>query len=181
MQTVIVDSAVVNPTFSSNELSLADFSDDSSAIGYSAIPAMFSAASSKLKHPKLLLGELTLKLATGPRTNWPGSVHVLVDSRYHATISVDGTLYVRHPLPPEASMLLLRLAADPIATTLKQGQLQGRCAFCRRSLTDPRSACHGFGQRCAEIWGLRWDAPRACKGMFGDVWSAVSGAELVGA
>jgi hypothetical protein len=138
-----------------------------------AIPAMFASASSALKHPKLHLttpsgSDMVLKLATGPRTRYPGAVHITLSGVYYASISLAGVLYSRRSLPDDARTLLGKLASDPIAVTLEQGQMRGRCSYCNLKLSDPRSCAHGRGKRCSEVWGLRWDAPRAYRGLFGD-------------
>jgi hypothetical protein len=188
METVLDAPQDCNPRSSehcSSELpSLADFFDDAFTGDYAAIPTMFASASSALKHPKLHLttqdgSEMVLKLAVGPRTRYAGSVHITLSGVYYASISPAGYLYSRRPLPNDARALLAKIAADPIAVTLEQGQMRGRCSYCNLRLSDPRSVCHGRGKRCSEVWGLHWDAPRAYRGMFGDAWSAVSGAELV--
>lgn len=196
MSTLLAVSADCNPRFSEHgsELpSLAAFFDEipePEHIG-TGIPELFAAAlSHKLKHPRIQLRtsggvEVILKLG-GSRSRYPGSVRLVGPGRYpfatfYGSISVDGTLRPTAAMTADVRELLLRMAADPIGVALESAAVSGCCCFCRKRLSDPRSVTHGHGERCAEVWGLRWDAPRAYRGLFGDVWSAVSGAELVGA
>jgi hypothetical protein len=70
MSTLPAVSAAVNTGSTTELTSLAPF-DDAPTGDYAAIPAMLNSAGSKLKNPRLWLGELTLKLAIGAHTKWP--------------------------------------------------------------------------------------------------------------
>jgi hypothetical protein len=154
------------------------------------IPELFAGTlSHNLKHPRMQLVTsagyaVILKLA-GARSKWPGSVHITVETesrefKYCGSIRTSGMLYPKAgEMTPDVHELLVRMAADPVQVALECAQVTGFCSFCRRSLSDPRSVTHGHAKRCAEVWGLRWDAPRAYRGLFGDSRSALSGAELM--
>ncbi len=52
--------------------------------------------------------------------------------------------------------LLLQLDDSPRETIAAYGKLLGRCSFCRLELSDPRSTAVGYGEICANNYGLPW-------------------------
>lgn len=59
--------------------------------------------------------------------------------------------------------VLKAMSEDPAGTAKAYGTLTGRCCFCNKHLTDARSTAAGFGQTCAQHYGLeaQWKAATA--------------------
>lgn len=174
--------------------SLAEFGDEpeqTNAENLGGIVELFDAAiSSRLKWPRIRLqatdGNILVLSRAGEHSQQPGIIRLTDGTpypslHYWGSIGLDGTLHASRQMTTAIRALLVSFNESPTAVAIEQATLSGNCIFCRRRLSDPRSVTHGHGKRCAEIYSLRWDAPRACRGLFGDAWSAVSGAELVGA
>jgi uncharacterized protein DUF6011 len=121
-----------------------------------------------LKFPKLWLqfpdgSDLRVSVA-GAQSRTPGYLMLTdggkyPDNKYFGRISGAGVLElgrdgesVRHVLLP----LLEKLAANPAHVAADYGHLTGACCFCALRLTDARSVHVGYGERCAERFGLPW-------------------------
>lgn len=50
--------------------------------------------------------------------------------------------------------LVLAFNKDPIALITKAGKTSGRCALCRKELTDPESVARGIGPICIKNWNV---------------------------
>lgn len=59
-------------------------------------------------------------------------------------------------LNPEIVTIVKQIENDPIAYAKEHGYKTGRCCFCSRKLTDPKSVDVGYGPVCAEHYGLPW-------------------------
>jgi hypothetical protein len=126
------------------------------------------AQSHGLKYPKLWLQfadgtALRITLA-GSRSRTPGWL-MLTDgeafgqSRFFGRISPQGDLQVGrdgHAVKAELTLLLTRLAADPVTVAREYAKLSGSCMFCGLALTDARSTAVGYGKTCAAHWGQPW-------------------------
>lgn len=75
------------------------------------------------------------------------------DDRLIARIVDDGAS-LTGSLSPLMAATLGRAAQDPVGAISAYGRLTGRCSMCRRTLTDARSVDLGYGERCAEKFGL---------------------------
>lgn len=195
MKTVLEVSQPCNPHSSEHsELpSLAEFFDDTlepEHIG-TGMPELFEyAMTQRLKYPKIRVrtnaGEIVVLKRASKRSRCPGSVVVVGDGdsfcerTYFGSIGTNGVLYPSAQMTPAIRELLRRLARDPAQVAREQGVLTGHCCFCSRLLSDARSLSHGYGARCAGIYGLPWCAPRHCHGFFGNVWNCVYGVPAEG-
>jgi hypothetical protein len=133
-----------------------------------------------LKRPKLLVacGDdkaprfLRLKVATGDRVRFPGSIDVTSttkhfdpnsgEDRYEwfGRIHLDGRFEASPRQPVTVGLEILQglreLASDPAKAAARYGFLTGHCSFCGRRLTDDRSKLVGYGPDCADYRGLPW-------------------------
>lgn len=127
-----------------------------------AIMAMFDKAAAKLKKPAIKLATADVIIKVKPARKAPGTLYVteaysdvylgkVADGRFvSARDSRSGT-------DTTALVSLLRdFAADPAKVAGKSGRLMGKCSFCRKTLTDPRSTSVGYGPDCAQHYGLPW-------------------------
>jgi hypothetical protein len=198
METVQEALQVRNPHFfeyGSEPLSLEKFFDDVPKpvqLG-PAIPRLFAdAVSPRLKFPHINLrasnGQNAVLRLAGPKSTQPGSVTVTSVGSFHervfyGRITTTGDLQPRSAMTAEIIALLRRFRDDPIAVAGDCGRVTGNCAFCGLALSDPRSTALGYGPVCARAWKLPWRANRGLLrltgGLYGYVWTAVSGTEKV--
>jgi len=52
--------------------------------------------------------------------------------------------------------IVKKIERDPVEYARSHGLKTGRCCFCSRKLTDPRSVTSGYGPVCAERYGMPW-------------------------
>ena len=52
--------------------------------------------------------------------------------------------------------IVKKIERDPLAYAHAHGLKTGRCCFCSRKLTDPRSVTSGYGPVCAKRYALPW-------------------------
>jgi hypothetical protein len=132
-----------------------------------------TARTSGLQWPKLWLqlpnGAPVRVTVAGDRSSTPGYL-VITDggpygsSLYYGKISPSGVLEMGRDCIGEANTatrealvaLLDSLARDPAGTAAHYGHLSGSCAFCSLPLKDSRSVEVGYGQRCAQRFGMPW-------------------------
>lgn len=130
--------------------------------------ALFAKAKeSRLKFPKLVLmtpaGEIKVYQA-GAKAKVPGSITVVGTVRdaetnrfpWYGRILADGKFEHGQKATPELIAFLTLLSADAGAAIAASGKVAGSCGCCGLPLTDPRSVTVGYGQTCAEKWGLPW-------------------------
>lgn len=67
-----------------------------------------------------------------------------------------GRLNPTKRLTADMATIIRRMEKDPAQFCKAHGLKTGKCCFCRRKLTDPRSVKAGMGQVCAERYGLPW-------------------------
>lgn len=141
----------------------------------SGILALFAKARAHLKFPAVVLGvpgfaddPVRINVA-GDRAKIPGSLTVVSAERngegerdWFGRIMLDGSFHNASALDRRPDYLLavskrLRaFAANPAEVGGEDGRLHGRCCFCRRALTDERSTAAGYGETCADHFGLPW-------------------------
>jgi len=180
------------PQFNSG-ISLEDFAEPTPEQVGPAIPELFSnAVSPRLRFPHINLhtscgASVVLRLA-GAKSTQPGSVTVTSEGSFYTRIfygriTTTGELQPRTAMTAEIIALLRRFSNDPATVAGECGQVTGNCAFCGLALSDPRSTALGYGPVCARAWKLPWRANRGLLkitgGLYGYVWTAVSGAEKV--
>jgi len=142
------------------------------------IIALFDRARGHLKMPAVELGvpghaAIRINVA-GERAREPGSLTVLSAERFPVAgqefgerkwfgrILRDGTFQAGRDLRADpayegaVTARLVAFAADPRKVGAEDGLLNGRCCFCRKSLTDERSTGVGYGKKCASNWGFPW-------------------------
>jgi hypothetical protein len=83
------------------------------------------------------------------RRAWLGRVDR--DGRYHAGRAASGCTGA-------IAGALRAFAEDPAGVASAYGREFGRCCFCSRELTDPRSVTVGYGPDCADRYALPWGA-----------------------
>jgi hypothetical protein len=142
---------------------------------YSPIVALLRGARERgLKYPSIEIRTphgmpVVLKLCGG-KSRTPGSVNVTNGVKYGEPNAeyfgrIDewgrphGNLATYEPSDPiEWGVIeaLRRLASDPAAVAAEHGHATGRCCFCGRELTDPKSVQVGYGPICADRHALPW-------------------------
>ena len=132
----------------------------------SGVIALFDKAAQHLKFPAVVLGEgdATLRLTVaGPNSKVPGSINVtslgsFENRTWYGRIDRNGKMATstKAALPDGAIERLRRFAAEPAAVASEHGRQTGSCCFCARTLTDKRSLCVGYGEICADHYGLPW-------------------------
>ncbi len=141
----------------------------SAAVGdLGAVYAMFETAKAHLKRPAVVLGwsggELRIHVA-GERSRFPGALQVTDENSdaWWGRVHQNGTFEMsrRTPPPADVTAALQRFAADPIKVAAEHGHLTGKCCFCNRALTDPKSTAVGYGPTCAAHFGLAWGSKAA--------------------
>ena len=100
------------------------------------------------------------KLA-GPASKTPGAIFVTdggsyQQSTYYGKIGADGVFYPANGCPQAVTDFVVLFAKDPINQGAVYGQKYGRCCFCAKTLTDPKSTSVGYGPVCADNFGLPW-------------------------
>ncbi len=125
-----------------------------------------NAKASGIKYPKLSLHTdadqpVSLSLA-GTASKFPGTITVTDGKGYGANVWF-GRIHLNGEWVPYSQSLsedvdkfLKKLHNDPIGVACSHGHITGRCCFCRKKLTDPKSLAVGYGATCAKNWGLPW-------------------------
>lgn len=124
---------------------------------------LFNTSAAHLKFPKIVfeVNGQTIKLSlAGSNSKNRGSVNI-TDGRefgnntYFGRISPAGVLIARDELTAEIREFLIALSTTPVETIDAYGKKTGCCMFCSTPLT--RSAVYGWGEICAQHWGLPYD------------------------
>jgi hypothetical protein len=130
--------------------------------GLESIVAMFEAASSHKKFPRIEFrqqdGSVIRVSRAGSSSKYPGSLNVtdgrpFGENQWYGRIALDGTTTISDP---QVLAFLQAFSANPIEVAREYGRQTGYCCFCGRLLTDARSVENGFGPVCAEHYGLSW-------------------------
>jgi Family of unknown function (DUF6011) len=138
--------------------------------------ALFAKAKTHLKRPAILLSvpeaDTSIRLTiAGPKAKVPGSLTVTT-GEYTTTndygepardwlgrVTVEGVYQPARAANGRTEAIARRLgelAQDPAKVAAEHGKLTGRCCFCNRALSDERSTAVGYGQTCAEHYGVAW-------------------------
>lgn len=104
---------------------------------------------SKLKRPRLFIGEMQVSTAEKDRHTY----YVKAGGIYCGKIQ-GGQFMPRGNLPGEVLELLQTLDADPTAALQRTGIATEHCCYCNDPLTDPKSRVWGYGPTCARNYGL---------------------------
>lgn len=116
-------------------------------------------------HPDNLI---RINVAT-ERAREPGSLTVLAEARDEANegrrpwlgrILLDGTYTPSREAPANLGARLAEFAKRPAEIAAECGRLNGRCCFCNQRLRDERSTAVGYGETCADHWGMPWGGER---------------------
>ena len=112
--------------------------------------------SNGLKYPKFTVGDITLSLPTensDPRNK--DAIYVRHDGVYVGKID-GGRFMPTNRCDASVSDKLMAIAKDPINSAKTHGYTHGNCSMCRKRLSDERSMKVGYGQTCANNWGMPW-------------------------
>jgi len=139
--------------------------------GFEGVVALFNAAKSHLKFPKISLlvaGNKTVKLVLlGAKSKYAGSVSITNGGKYpqaiwYGRVSPEGVFTPSAKLVPEfltaLTALLQEFSQNPARVAKEHGKLTGHCCFCNKELglgEDKRSVVVGFGPVCADHYGLK--------------------------
>jgi len=138
--------------------------------GFEGVVALFNAAKSHLKFPKISLlvaGNKTVKLVLlGAKSKYAGSVSITNGGKYpqaiwYGRVSPEGVFTPSAKLVPEfltaLTALLQEFSQNPARVAKEHGKLTGHCCFCNKELglgEDKRSVVVGFGPKCAQHYNL---------------------------
>jgi Family of unknown function (DUF6011) len=146
--------------------------------------ALFAKAKTHLKRPAILLSvpeaDTSIRLTiAGERAKVPGSLTVTT-GEYTTTndygeparawlgrVTVEGVYQPSREANGRTDAIVRRLgelARDPAKVAAEHGKLTGRCCFCNRALSDERSTAVGYGQTCADHYGVAWGSKPASFG-----------------
>lgn len=128
----------------------------------SRLEAIFDTAKAKLKKPAVLLKTadgVQVKIAPfGPNSKYSGSLCISspkYGGGYYGRIT-DGRFFEGKQDLAGLLKLLRAFAENPEKVAASQGQEHGSCCFCSKPLKDQRSLDVGYGQICANRYGLVW-------------------------
>jgi hypothetical protein len=145
---------------------------DLEASKVAGILAIFKAAESKIKWPKLKLetddGHPVVLSLAGPKAKFPGSINItdgkpFGENHWYGRIHPDGNWekpFKQFNEMDQVSKLLRMLANAPGEFASMSGKKTGQCCFCNKPLEQANSVAAGFGPVCASNWGLtaEWKA-----------------------
>lgn len=126
------------------------------------ITDLFLKAKATLKFPyiQLTLGNDQIKLRLqGSTAKYPGAVSVLVNKIWVGRVHTNGEFemgasFYSCGIQDQVLDLLVQFSKDPAGTAAALGKLACRCIFCNLPLTDEKSLGVGYGEICANHWGL---------------------------
>lgn len=131
-------------------------------LNLSPIVALFDGVAGTLKAPKIVFDfedhPVTLYVA-GQRSKYVGCVYVtdgVKGGKWFGRIHRDGRFEASQHCHETIIGFLKLFAADPAKLAADYGKSQGRCCFCRRTLTDERSLAVGYGPDCSSRYHLPW-------------------------
>ena len=111
------------------------------------------------------VGDFELSLA-GEASKAPGSINVTKKASFGniwlGRVTQDGVFQPSTKLEPykkdSLASVLCALAANPAEVASAYGETVGKCCFCKKTLTDPKSTTVGYGPDCASHFKLPWGA-----------------------
>lgn len=141
-----------------------------------AINALFARAATRLKAPSVIMGDGTgaayrLRLA-GANARVPGSINVisLVLGTWYGRILSNGEFEAspRDATPAGLIPALQAFAADPAKAAGAHAKATGRCMFCSLPIgegADPRARAVGYGEVCAQNFGLPFPSAKDARAL----------------
>ncbi|MBY0562460.1 DUF6011 domain-containing protein [Hyphomicrobium sp.] len=136
--------------------------------------ALFDKAGKTLKFPAVVISQddLTVRISVaGSRSKAPGSLNVTSNEKYpdntfYGRISRAGAFEINPAADGQKDILvglLKEFASDPAGAASRHGHLTGRCCFCNLPLKQRQSTAVGYGETCAQNWGLHTEWKNALK------------------
>ena len=130
---------------------------------YIKLQDLFGSAGSKLKKPRICFKQMdgetvhniVISLAAESGKN-PGSLYVKNNDVYCGKISPLGHFSPSRDCDENTKKYLNEINYNPQECAQKYGRNTGNCCFCAKVLTDERSLEAGYGETCANNWGLPW-------------------------
>lgn len=111
----------------------------------------------KLQCPQMFVKihghEVKLKLC-GPGTKNPGGLYLTAGDDYLGKITAEGRLMPVRQLFDGLADSLVEFCQDPQGFAVRFGRVTGRCCFCGLELSNRHSIYNGYGEICADHWGL---------------------------
>lgn len=95
----------------------------------------------------------------GDKSKFKGSImisHAGINSPFYGVISKDGIFTPRFAATNPIIEAIKAFSNDPVGLAAHHGHATGNCCFCRKKLTDERSVTVGYGEICANNYGLPW-------------------------
>lgn len=120
-----------------------------------------------LQFPKLRFepadGQQLVVSVAGPTSRAPGTLNLtdgkpFGQNQWFGRVNLDGSILQSKSWQPWVGEILEGFAKDPAGFAGAYGKKTGRCCFCSRELTTPESLHVGYGNVCAEKFGLPWGA-----------------------
>jgi len=139
------------------------------ATDFTAIYGLFALASRNLKYPRVRLqtesGDTVIIKLAGNQSKYTGQLQVTDDkpygeNKYFGRIDSNGAYIRSWSASPEVTSLLEKLSDNPAKVASEYGRMTGRCCFCGLQLSDERSTAVGYGEICAEHYGLPWSSEK---------------------
>ena len=124
---------------------------------------MFTSATGKLKHPKVILDDkldtkIMFRLCTDSSYYYYGTIIVTSYDKtiFYGHIRHDGKFVTTSKVTKEVCNLVNEFVMNPEAVTKAYGFRTGNCCFCFKKLTTKGSLEVGYGPVCAEKFNLSW-------------------------
>lgn len=145
----------------------------------SKLMQLFTDAVARGSRPKVWIkvGERSVKLSlAAPAGKNAGCIYIGSGDDYLGKITPDGKLLPVKQLFDNLEESLVEFCQDPKNYAIKYGKETNHCCFCGIELTTRASVFNGYGEICAENWGLPyakppkdWKIPQAKTETHGDV------------
>jgi len=152
---------------------LADKSVKVNVGSFDGVIGLFRKAQEHLKFPKIRLqledGSPIVLSVAGPNSRAPGTVNItdggsFGSNTWYGRVEPNGNWSPSRDVDArrmdDLGELLEALSKKPAETAAHYGRLTGRCCFCHLKLSDDRSTAMGYGETCADHYGLPWGEKR---------------------
>jgi hypothetical protein len=117
------------------------------------VGAFARAQASKLKSPKVRVGDIVFTLAKSSSAN-AGCLYVKTSGgTYLGKITPAAKFLKVRECTTEQEAQVVEIGRDPLAAAIAHGKRTGNCAICNRELTNAESVERGIGPICAEKFG----------------------------
>lgn len=125
---------------------------------------LFDKVRQHVQRPKIRLSLLGTPLAlqlAGSQSKHPGTINVTDGGRFgnnvwYGRIDLEGKMETSRNCTEKVLKILRLFAKFPAELAALHGRLNGKCCFCGIRLTDERSTEVGYGEICADHYGLPW-------------------------